>query len=69
VVNFKNKHAPATLKKCISSVLAISSPPQSRETVPLSWNLWQNFKDFLNRAKECKRSFHYRIEQLKIGLN
>jgi len=35
VVRFKNKRALATLKKCALSVLTISSPPQSRETVPL----------------------------------
>jgi len=35
VVKFKNKRAPATLKKCALSVLTISRPPQSRETVPL----------------------------------
>jgi len=36
VVKFKIKCAPATFKKCALSVLTISSPPQSHETVPLS---------------------------------
>jgi len=35
VVKLKKKRAPATLKKCSLSVLTISSPPQSREAVPL----------------------------------
>jgi len=47
VIKFKNKHgprhAPATLKKCILSVLTINSPPQSRETVSLSCYFWYNF--------------------------
>jgi len=39
MVKFKNKRAPATLKKCALSVLTISRPPQSRETVPLNTDL------------------------------
>jgi len=48
MVKFKNKLAPATLKKCALSVLTTSSPPQSRETVPLKGNTGDySFADFL----------------------
>jgi len=35
VVIFKNKRAPATVKRCLLFISTICSPSQSRETVPL----------------------------------
>jgi len=35
VIRFKNKHAPAAVKRWLFSISTISSPSQSRETVPL----------------------------------
>jgi len=34
--DMENKPSPATLKKCLLSILTISSPSHSRETVPLN---------------------------------
>jgi len=35
-IKIKNKPSPAILKRCDIYILTISSPPQSRETVPLT---------------------------------
>jgi len=45
----KNKVSLATLKKCDFPILTISSPPQSRETIPLRVQIIIDF--VLNKEK------------------